>query len=121
MRTLLILPLLLSACSPGQSNSAQEREVTNATQLTQASENQAGRFQYYPPSGEMPAVLLDTVTGCVEVFGKAVSVDNPKDVSWWRSYADTGVPEVTYVDGQPKVVAGSAPPKRCPQRKYQKK
>ncbi|MBU0826217.1 MAG: hypothetical protein KKA44_05570 [Alphaproteobacteria bacterium] len=121
MRTLFVLPLLLSACSPDQSNSAQEREKTKAAQLAETPENQIGRFQYYPPSGEMPAVLLDTVTGCVEVFGKAVSVDNPKDVSWWRSYSDTGVPEVTYVDGQPKEVAGSAPPKRCPQRENQKK
>ena len=72
-----------------------------------------GRFQYYPPGGDMPAVLLDTQTGCVEIFEKITSLDNPKDVRWWRSYADTGKPHVTYENGKAAEVPDSAPPRRC--------
>jgi hypothetical protein len=90
-------------------------QAENVTARTD--EPQVGRFQFYPASGEMPAVLLDTATGCVEMFGKAVSIDNPQDVSWWRRYEDTGVAEVTYENGQGKEVPNSAPPSRCPPSK----
>ena len=83
--------------------------------------SEVGRFQYYPPAGEMPAVLLDTVTGCVETFGKATSLENPKDVAWWRSYADGGVPAVTYENGKAISVPNSAPPQRCGRPKEENK
>jgi hypothetical protein len=73
-----------------------------------------GRFQYYPPAGDMPAVLLDTVTGCVETFEKTTAVENPKDVKWWRQYADTGMPNTTYENGELKMIPNTTPPSRCP-------
>jgi hypothetical protein len=83
--------------------------------------SEVGRFAYYPPVGEMPAVLLDTITGCVEMFEPAVSEDNPKDVAWWRRYSDFGVPLVTYENGKVKEVPNSAPPQRCAKLKDARK
>jgi hypothetical protein len=108
-----MLALCLSGC--GEENSHGELGKQNSEAVTtNESKEYIGRFAYYPPAGEMPAVLLDTVTGCVEVFEKATSLDNPKDVAWWRHYADTPVPLVTYVNGKAKEVPNSAPPHHCP-------
>ena len=67
------------------------------------------RYAYYPPSGGMPAVLLDTYTGCLETFIKLTSLDNPKDVSWARKYEDGSLPRGAASD------FNSRPPQRCPE------
>ena len=87
-----------------------------AAEPADTARQEIGRYQFYPASGDMPAILLDTVTGCVERFTKATSVDNPKDVTWWREYMDGGIPRVATENGQSKEVPNSAPPQRCPKR-----
>jgi hypothetical protein len=103
MRTALwFFPLcLLSGCS-GEPVATEQHEV--------------GRYQFYPASGDMPAILLDTVTGCVERFTKLTSVDNPNDVSWVRQYMDGAIPRVAIENGQSKEVPNSRPPQRCVKR-----
>jgi hypothetical protein len=50
------------------------------------------RYQYFPASGEMPAVLLDTWTGCIEHFVKLTSKTNSEDVTWARRFIEVGLP-----------------------------
>jgi hypothetical protein len=51
-----------------------------------------GRYQYYPASADMPAMLLDTTTGCIEHFVKLTSKINPQDVTWATRYVAVGLP-----------------------------
>lgn len=74
-----------------------------------------GRFEFHPATGEMPAILLDTKTGCIESFEKLTSVVNPKFVEWRRQYMDGVWPVTKYDDNDvPQIVPNSQPPKRCP-------
>ncbi|QIG80505.1 hypothetical protein [Stakelama tenebrarum] len=57
-----------------------------------------GRFQFVPASGEMPAVVFDTVTGCIELIEKFVLDDGSNQTVWIRRISD-------------EVIAGT--PKRC--------
>jgi hypothetical protein len=77
--------------------------------VASAEHDQIGRFAYYPASGEMPAVLVDTRTGCIERLVKMTSVDNPSQIWWVRQYMDGTLPGVA--DG--KEVPNSRPPARC--------
>ena len=74
-----------------------------------------GRFQYFPASGDMPAVLLDTATGCLERLERLTSLENAKHVEWRRQYMDGVWPVMIYGNnGLPSPVPNSEPPKRCP-------
>ena len=70
---------------------------------------ETGRYAYHPSAGDMPAIIIDTKTGCLERFVKLTGVDNSKEIIWVRQYADQSIQQV--VDG--KLLANSAPPKRC--------
>jgi hypothetical protein len=61
----------------------------------------------------MPAILLDTSTGCLERFVKLTAIDNPKQVWWVREYMDGVLPDVT----NGKAVPDSGPPARCANEK----
>ena len=103
-KSALLLIAVFSICACDRHEEAPERR-------------EIGRFQYYPPAGEMPAVLLDTATGCVEVFVPMVALENPKNVRWNRQYEDAGLPIVTYENGKPVDVPNTVPPQRCEQLK----
>ena len=70
---------------------------------------QVGRYAYYPPAGEMPGILLDTVTGCTEIFVPLVDTENPEVVYWAREYS--GAPLVMPSEDGSQY----GPPMRCPE------
>ena len=72
-------------------------------------EDPVGRYEITPATADMPALILDTKTGCLERLVKMTSVENPKDVWWVRKYMDGAMPVVS--NGE--VVPNSAPPARC--------
>jgi hypothetical protein len=59
--------------------------------------SEVGRYEFYPASDEMPAVLLDTMTGCIEHFVKLTSKTNPQDVTWARRYIEVGLPTDSFL------------------------
>ena len=82
-------------------------------------ERNVGRYAFFPASAEMPAVLLDTRTGCLEQVQKLTAAENPQDVSWVRSYLDDTAPSIDKSGPTPKVIPDSAPPQRCRQAQGQ--
>jgi hypothetical protein len=110
---------MLAGCSePAQkpSDLVSAQEIKGRVAERRAARNiekQIGRFQFHPASGEMPAMVIDTSTGCLEQIVKLTSADNSKDVFWVRQYADGSLPRV--VDG--KMIPNSAPPRRCSEEK----
>jgi hypothetical protein len=73
-----------------------------ASQLPPPRSSEIGRYQYYPAAGEMPALIFDTATGCMELIEKFVTDENPKAPIWIRSITD-------------EIITGT--PKRCEQTK----
>ena len=103
MRVALALLLLLSGCDRLSGGSVVGTKGTNGQEpspgwgkarLVEAgSDALAGRFQLVPAPGEMPAVLLDTATGCMEFVEKwTVQQAKPelgtKNVLWIRRQSD---------------------------------
>lgn len=116
MRVGVIIGLSMSLAGCGDEASETAKVVTESAARNIAhkeSRADIGRFSYHPPAGEMPALIFDSATGCVETFEKLTMDDNPKDIRWARRFADMALPKVTYVNGQPRAVEGSAPPSRC--------
>ncbi len=94
----LILPLLIVGCAKAPQESAE-----------------IGRFEFHPAVGEMPAILLDTKTGCIESFERLGSLKNPKFVEWRRQYMDGVWPVMKYDENDlPTPIPNSQPPIRCP-------
>ncbi len=78
-----------------------------------------GRFAYHPPSGEMPAVLLDTVTGCLEVIEIWELEEPDKGRLFMRKYADNSLGQWDMSKEEPQEIPGTTPPQRCPTERGQ--
>ena len=95
--SIILLPLLIVGCAKAPQESGE-----------------IGRFEFHPAADEMPAILLDTKTGCIESFEKLTSVNNPKLLEWRRQYMDGVWPVMKYDDDVPTPIPNSQPPTRCP-------
>ena len=112
---IVLILVVLSGCGEAEqksfshtkSNSEIRKRVAELRAATNI-EEQIGRFQFHPASGEMPPLLFDTATGCIEVFDKLVDGSNPAIVYWGRRY--DGAP-MTEKDADGNIVG---PPIRCP-------
>jgi len=91
---------------------AEEREQIEDRILSSADFEEVGRFQFIPASENMPAVLLDTASGCLEIVEPMHGPHNTR-VMLVRKYADDVVgqsdPTLEFAPVQPN----TAPPQRC--------
>ena len=81
-REVLILSLLLASCDYLPKAQAVEKPQAKPEA------NQVGRFQYFSASGKMPALVLDSVTGCVETIEEWHTVEDAKKIVWLHQLSD---------------------------------
>ncbi|WP_323800950.1 hypothetical protein [Parasphingorhabdus sp.] len=112
----VFLGLSVAGCGDGETTGQTVIKLSEAALRNKQIEDSRadiGRYSFHPAGAEMPAVIFDTATGCIETFEKLTSVENPKEIRWARRFADTTLPKITYIDGKPEAIDGTAPPHRC--------
>jgi hypothetical protein len=83
----LLCALLLDGCTkPKESSPASDAAYAAYKQDARERDN-LGRFQFHPANGEMPALVFDTSTGCIETIEKFM-LDTDKKIVWMRSVQD---------------------------------
>jgi hypothetical protein len=92
--------LFASGCQNRPSNETKEQADRWVENFSAGA--QIGRFQFHSANGEMPALVFDSATGCIELIEKFTLDDKPKEVVWIRKVAD-------------EVVKGT--PNRCAEEK----
>jgi hypothetical protein len=109
----LALLFTLVGCSQHKPMTPAEREKLESQLLKHDVEDSVGRYQFYPRSGDMPAVLLDTATGCLETVEKW-TLDNPPGTPLlMRKYADNVMGQFDSSGKEPVEIPNTRPPKRC--------
>ena len=98
----IIAILLLSSCNKSKPSNAEASEYLKNMRQRMAEQENLGRYQFHPASGEMPALVFDTSTGCVEMIEKFM-LDSNKRMVWMRSVSDN------VTDGAKKRCPASVP------------
>ena len=90
MKVLTALALLsvLGGCSEQRERPPAAKKAGDDLLRSWTDAENVGRFQYHPANGEMPALVFDTATGCMEVIERWTLEENPKAIVWVRKTSD---------------------------------
>jgi hypothetical protein len=84
----MTLIALLPSCSDQARHSPRSEQAADEMLQKWEDKDSIGRFQFYAANGEMPALIFDTATGCMEIIERFAVENNQRRTVWVRAVSD---------------------------------